>query len=102
MLLVFVVPTHNGDTKGKIMDLQQALEEQRQHREDLLDMDQLVALLSAKCPGGGVGLFDEDAQKRFAADDDFWPWRDEVLDQTEQDIEDIEKLMNLEAMERFS
>lgn len=82
------------------MNLHQALEEQRQHREDLLDMDQLVALLSAKCPGGGVGLFDENAQKRFAADADFWPWRDEVLAQTEQDIEDLRKAQEIEAMER--
>lgn len=84
------------------MDLQQALEAQIKRREDLLDMDQLVAVLSTKCPGGGVGLFDEDAQKRFAADDDFWPWRDEVLAQTEQGIEDLRKAQEIEAMERFS
>lgn len=102
MLLVFVVPTYNGETKGRIMDLQRALEEQRQHREDLLDKDRLVAVLSTKCPGAGAGLFDEDGQKRNASDPDFWPWRDDLLAQTEQDIEDIERLMDIEAMERFS
>lgn len=82
------------------MDLQQALEAQIKRREDLLDKDRLIAVLSTKCPGAGVALFDQDGQKRFAADADFWPWRDDLLDGTEQSIEDLRKDQEIEAMEQ--
>ncbi|RUQ19580.1 hypothetical protein [Kocuria sp. HSID16901] len=84
------------------MNLQQVLNEQVKRRGDILDMDKFVIDLVAKYPKGNFSILDDQGQKRFVADADFWPWRDELLAQIEQDIDDISKLMEIESTERFN
>lgn len=82
------------------MNLQKTLETKIQRREDLIETDQFVMTLTGQFPQGNFSIFDDDGEKRFTADPDFWDWRDELLIQIEQEIEDVRRIMEIEAMER--
>lgn len=79
------------------MTWQEILEDKIKRREALIEMD--LTIIAAK-NGAGVGLFDQDGQKHWAADADFWDWRDELLERIEREIEDIRRLQEMAAMEQ--
>jgi hypothetical protein len=70
-----------------------------EQRNMQVEIDQMADNLSKNWRGGDLYMFDDNGESRSVRDQDFWTWRDDLLAESDQNIDDIEKLMTIEELE---
>ncbi|RUQ19582.1 hypothetical protein [Kocuria sp. HSID16901] len=70
-----------------------------EQRNMQVEIDQVTDYLSKNWRGGDLYMFDDNGESRSVRDQDFWTWRDDLLAESDQNIDDIEKLMTIEELE---
>lgn len=70
-----------------------------EQRNMQVEIDQMADYLSKNWRGGDLYMFDDNGESRSVRDQDFWTWRDDLLAESDQNIDDIEKLMTIEELE---